>query len=85
VIRERQNDVAAAIECFERVVAANPRDASAHDHLGGELQAAGSSRGRAAASPREAPRESRRRALQEPHRGRLRQVLMPQGRGITAP
>ncbi|TMB23330.1 MAG: hypothetical protein E6J71_03960 [Deltaproteobacteria bacterium] len=34
MIRERQNDVAAAIECFERVVAANPRDASAHDHLG---------------------------------------------------
>ena len=34
VIRERQNDIEAAVRCFERVVAANPSDASAHYHLG---------------------------------------------------
>jgi Flp pilus assembly protein TadD len=34
VIRERLDDDAAAVKCFERVVAANPRDASAHYHLG---------------------------------------------------
>ena len=34
VIRERQDDLDGSVACFERVVAANPNDASAHYHLG---------------------------------------------------
>ena len=34
VIRERLDDDAGAVDCFERVVKANPSDASAHYHLG---------------------------------------------------
>jgi len=34
VIRERLDDEDGAITCFERVVTANPNDASAHYHLG---------------------------------------------------
>ena len=34
VIRERLDDGKGAVECFERVVEANPRDSSAHYHLG---------------------------------------------------
>ena len=32
--RERQDDYDRAVACFERVVEANPDDASAHYHLG---------------------------------------------------